>query len=268
MMFSNFLPPSISEAFTHAALSLHRPKGRVIVFCGAGLSAPSGLSVYRGGCGSWTLHPDAYAAMDMRNWPGSRQKALHHLAQWRQQALAAEPNLAHRRIAAWKRAWPRHVDIVTQNVDGLFQKAGLSDSDVLEVHGSLHRMRCLDCSLQWPLSEPDIGASPCPRCASTNTKPSVIFFHEPAPLYSRMDQICDPDIRMSGDTFLAIGTSWQVIDPSRLMHTRGRVLGQQIGIDSREQPDMDSWLHDQFSRGAIDGVFWAERKIFQQWRMA
>jgi NAD-dependent deacetylase len=256
-----------AQALRILALSSRKPRGRVVVFCGAGLSAASGLSVYRGDSGVWTLSPEAMAAMDMRHWPESREAALGHLAQWRRQALGCEPNDAHFALAAWKKAWPKHVDIITQNVDGLLQRAGLRDEDVLEIHGSLHRMSCLSCMRQWALAPDDDNGQPCPFCHSPQTKPSVVFFHQGAPLYGRMLELCQPETRMPADTFLAIGTSWKVISPDMLMATRGRVFGQQISVDARPQPELDSWMHAQFEGGAILGVAWAQAKIFEQWRL-
>lgn len=264
----SLIPRALLQRLARAQLRLRRPRGRVQVFCGAGLSAPSGLSVYRGQSGAWTLDPEALAAMDLRNWPASRARALSHLREWRLQALAAAPNPAHYALAAWKRAWPDHVTLVTQNVDGLLQRAGLSDSEVVEVHGSLHRARCLDCRFERPMPQSATGAEPCPACGSANSKPSVVFFHEEAPLYEKMERSMDPDARLHSDTFLAIGTSWRVIAPERLLRTRGRAMGLQLSVDSRPQPDLDPWMHEQFEGGAVAGVDWALRRIFAQWRMA
>lgn len=250
-------------------LARGRPaKGRIIIFCGAGLSAPSGLGVYRGPSGTWTLSPQAREAMDFHNWPASRAEALAHLAQWRHEALRCSPNAAHLRIASWKKAWPESVSIITQNVDGLFQRAGLSDSDVIEVHGSLHRMRCADCQHEWPLAEGCDNGLPCPACQSLLTKPSVVFFNEPAPLYSKMADICSPSDRLPSDTLISIGTSWQVISPAQIFGTRGRAMGQQLSIDIREQPELSPWIHASFAGGAIEGTRWAEKKIYQAWRNA
>lgn len=260
--------PSLFQFAKVAALRLRRPRGHVAVLCGAGLSAPSGLSVYRGDSGAWTLDPDAMAAMDMRNWPSSRSHALTHLASWREQALAVRPNSAHFELAAWKKAWPGHVTLVTQNVDGLLQRAGLSDSEVVEVHGSLHRAGCRACLRQWKMAPGADGGAPCPFCQSPDTKPSVVFFHDEAPLYEEMTRSCDPDARLASDTFLAVGTSWRVIAPQTLLRTRGRAMGLQLSVDSREQPELDPWMHEQFPGGALKGVAWARRKIFEQWKMA
>lgn len=257
-----------AQALAILRLSMLRPRGRVTVFCGAGLSAPSGLSVYRGDAGAWTLSPEALASMDMRHWPASRPAAIDHLRLWRAQALACAPNAAHRALAAWKAAWPLHVDIITQNVDGLLQRAGLADADVLEVHGSLHRMNCVDCRFEWPLPPGADPGQPCPSCLGSMTKPSVVFFHEDAPLYPRMRALCSPETRMPSDTLLAIGTSWRVIPPAHLLATRGRVLGQQISVDLREQPELDPWMHAQFAGDAIEGVAWAQERILRQWRDA
>ena len=249
-----------------ALLARHKPAGQLIVFCGAGLSAPSGLTVYRGDNGSWTLSPEAQKAMDMRHWPQSRQEALAHLERWRELVDMAEPNEAHKRIASWKRTWPQNVHVITQNVDGLLQKAGLSDSEVMEVHGSLHRMRCVDCKAEWPWAKGVPADTPCPVCGSLMTKPAVVFFHERAPLYPQMQSVCEPNGRLPGDVFVAIGTSWHVIPPEFMLQTKGRAPGLQIGVDARSMPEMEPWLHEQCELGAVAGCEWAQRKFLTHWR--
>jgi len=126
-------------------------RGRVVVLSGAGLSTDSGIPDYRGPTGlARRATPMSYqafagsAAARRRYWARS-----HH--GWRHIA-GAVPNAGHRAVAQLQRLGAVTA-IITQNVDGLHQKAGARD--VVELHGSLHRVRCLDCGAVTPRSELD-----------------------------------------------------------------------------------------------------------------
>ncbi|GGK67566.1 Sir2 family NAD-dependent protein deacetylase [Ornithinimicrobium pekingense] len=114
--------------------------GRVLVLTGAGMSTASGIPDYRGPDGQRRVQPMQHA-----EFVGSGQARQRYWARafsgWERFA-AARPNVAHEAVAALQRAGL--VDgVITQNVDGLHQRAGARD--VLELHGSLGRVVCLDC---------------------------------------------------------------------------------------------------------------------------
>jgi len=114
------------------------PFERIVFFTGAGLSAASGLSTYRGQGGIWKDY-------DYRSVACQEAFERHPGVVWdfhdqrRAKAAAAEPNAAHRLVAAVQAA-VLGTRIVTQNIDGLHQRAG--GTDVLELHGSLWGVRC------------------------------------------------------------------------------------------------------------------------------
>ena len=111
---------------------------RVVFFTGAGLSAESGIPTYRGRGGIWSQYNyEDYACQ--RAFDRDPEKVWDFHDKRRAAVAACEPNDGHRIIADVQRARPG-TGVVTQNIDGLHQRAGASD--VVELHGSLWRVRC------------------------------------------------------------------------------------------------------------------------------
>jgi NAD-dependent deacetylase len=123
---------------------------RVAVLTGAGISTDSGIPDYRGPDGVWTRDPSAAAVFRYDNF---RRDAATRERFWRtyadHPAWTAEPNAAHRALAAVERAGVG-LRIITQNIDGLHQRAGSSPRKVLELHGSMHQVMCLVCGERTP----------------------------------------------------------------------------------------------------------------------
>ena len=184
-------------------------RGGVVVLSGAGISTESGIPDYRGASGSLRTHtPMTYG--DFVGSEAGRQRywARSHLG-WRTIARAA-PNDGHRAVAALQvRGFLDGV--ITQNVDGLHQAAGARD--VIELHGNLDRVICLECLGTSPREEldrrlreanpvfegkatrinpdgdvelpdevvTDFRLVPCTGCESSLLKPDVVFFGENVP---------------------------------------------------------------------------------------
>lgn len=151
---------------------------RVLVLTGAGVSAESGVPTFRGGGNSATwkgLPFDVISsgAMLERNLP-----AVWEWFDYRRDLLSSiEPNPAHRAIADWQGRFA-DLTLVTQNVDGLHQRAG--SRNVVELHGNIWRARCVICreSHEIPLE----GARPeaCGDCGN-ELRPDVVLFGEMLP---------------------------------------------------------------------------------------
>ena len=152
----------------------------VLVLTGAGVSAESGVPTFRGGGGTsvWKGMPFeviSSARMVERDlpavweWFNYRRGLLEKLA----------PNPAHVAIAAWQTR-PGNVDLVTQNIDGLHQAAG--SRNVIELHGSIWRARCLDCEARANVRELrfDHGVPSCFDCGG-HLRPGVVLFGEMLP---------------------------------------------------------------------------------------
>ncbi|MFN7956666.1 MAG: NAD-dependent deacylase [bacterium] len=111
---------------------------RIVFFTGAGLSAESGVPTYRGAGGVWAEYDyENYACQ--RAFDRDPEKVWDFHDKRRAAVAGCEPNLAHAIIASTQRNKPR-TTIITQNIDGLHQRAGATE--VIELHGALWRVRC------------------------------------------------------------------------------------------------------------------------------
>lgn len=151
---------------------------RVFVLTGAGVSAESGVPTFRDGGNSavWKGMPfDAITSARMIQgdlpavweWFDDRRRLLQHL----------QPNVAHKAIADWQRRFDNFT-LVTQNVDGLHQKAG--SRDVFELHGSIWRARCIACHTRYEISREERRPQECAACGDA-VRPDVVLFGEVLP---------------------------------------------------------------------------------------
>ena len=157
------------------AAELLRGARRVMAFTGAGVSAESGVPTFRGAGGLWegrrveqVAAPEAFRADPLTVWKFYEER--------RRGVARVRPNPAHAVLAAWQHRFPEWV-LATQNVDGLHQAAG--SRGVLELHGSLWRVRCVSCGrereeLVVPLPE----MPPLCRVCGAMERPAVVWFGE------------------------------------------------------------------------------------------
>ncbi len=185
-----------------------REAGRVTVLTGAGVSAASGVPSFRGAGGLWRTFRAEDRATPEAFWRDP--ETVWAWYDWRRQLIAkAEPNPAHHVLAAWMtrhRGWT----LVTQNVDGLHERAGTDR--LVRLHGSIWHLACAHgCTTEsWQdLSVPLDPLPPaCPRCRRL-ARPAVVWFGEalrPADLAAALDATrCD--------VFLVAGTS-SIVHPA------------------------------------------------------
>jgi NAD-dependent deacetylase len=151
---------------------------RVLVLTGAGMSAESGVPTFRGGGNSATwkgLPFDVISsgAMLERNLP-----AVWEWFDYRRDVLSSlKPNAAHEAIARWRNRFPE-LTVVTQNVDGLHQRAG--SREVIELHGSIWRARCTVCRLTHEIPREGQRPEACRDCGNA-LRPDVVLFGEMLP---------------------------------------------------------------------------------------
>jgi NAD-dependent deacetylase len=196
----------VTEGVAAAAAALAGAR-HVAVLTGAGISAESGIPTFRDALtGLWSRYraedlatPEAFARDPALVWSWYRMR--------REAVLAATPNAGHVALARLATLVPR-LTLVTQNVDGLHARAG--STDVVELHGSIVRARCVahgHLADRW--DEPE---SPPPRCATCGAplRPDVVWFGELLP----------PDAlerartaAATCDAFLSVGTS-NLVEPA------------------------------------------------------
>lgn len=177
----------------------------VVILTGAGISVASGLRPYRGPGGLWAEIDVAglVTAAAVRDDP-RRVWAFH--AESAATVAKARPNAAHMALARLEAGFGpgRSFLLVTQNVDGLHQRAG--SRAVVELHGSLARARCS--RAECPEAGPFAGAE-CPACARCGApmRPDMVMFDEPLPVDAEWR--CKQALR-DCDLFVAVGTSGTV----------------------------------------------------------
>jgi len=165
------------------AAELFRKAKRVVVLTGAGISTPSGIPDFRSeGSGLWSRdEPLETASLStFRTAPERFFKWFRPLAG---QIFHALPNPAHIALAEFEQAGYQSM-IITQNIDGLHQKAG--SQQVVEMHGTLQTLSCTQCYKKFPSAEylkPFIETGTIPQCPNCNAilKPDVILFGEQLP---------------------------------------------------------------------------------------
>ena len=151
---------------------------KVLVLTGAGVSAESGVPTFRGGGNSavWKGMPfDVISSAEMiqRNLP-----AVWEWFDYRRGVLESlKPNPAHLEIARWQQRFPAFT-LVTQNVDGLHQRAG--SRDVIELHGNIWRARCIKCEFRYQIEIGSVREDACLECGD-RLRPDVVLFGELLP---------------------------------------------------------------------------------------
>jgi len=203
---------------------------KVIVFTGAGVSTESGIPDFRSPGGIWSKYdPDEFTYQKFVSSPEARRK------QWKMLTeggllVEAEPNPAHYAIAELDKLGKLDCAI-TQNVDNLHQKAGVSDDKVFELHGNMRWVVCLNCRRRFPMKEvlqrieEGTEVPDCPDCHGI-LKPDGVFFGEALPQRTlteatRHSQNCD--------LFIVIGSTL-VVYPAAYMPTYAKNAGAKLAI--------------------------------------
>ena len=183
---------------------------RIVVFTGAGVSADSGIATFRDSDGLWANYrieevctPEALS--------NNREKVIDFYNQRRKEMLEKEPNAAHIALAKLEQAGKFDVQIVTQNIDNLHERAG--SRNVTHLHGELTKLRS---SLNELDTVPINGwkQDPLLRHADGSLlRPFVVFFGENVPMLNRA-----VEITRRADVFVVIGSSLQVYPAASLLH--------------------------------------------------
>jgi NAD-dependent deacetylase len=229
-----------ADALDRLATRLREAR-QIVVLTGAGISTESGIPDFRGPQGMWTKDPSAERKANIRHYV---EDADHRREVWRNRAgselFAGEPNAGHRALAELERRANVHT-LVTQNVDGLHQAAGSSPAVVVEIHGTVHEVKCLQCGWRGPMDETLArvrAGDDDPACLDCGgmLKSATISFGEnlvPEDLM-RAQRAAD-----GADVFLAVGTSLGVYPAAALPEIALRA-GAMLAILNGEPTPFDS----------------------------
>lgn len=182
---------------------------KVVILSGAGLSASSGISTFRDEDGLWEKHNiQEICSAGCLDWNYESTINFYNLR--REDIKDRVPNNTHKMITKLKDKYPNKIEVITQNIDDLLEKANCKE--VLHLHGFLKELRCMNCEeiVDISYSLQDKSNSTCKSCGG-KMRPNIVFFGEAAPKYETMHKI----LKDCG-LLVVIGTSGRVIDVSFL----------------------------------------------------
>ncbi|HTU57082.1 MAG TPA: Sir2 family NAD-dependent protein deacetylase, partial [Polyangiales bacterium] len=227
------------RAIEHAA-HLLSVAHNVVALTGAGISTDSGIPDFRGPQGVWTKQPSAERMATLQHYMAdpdvrkqSWQTRLHHPI-W-----LAQPNPAHLALVDLERTGRLHT-LVTQNVDGLHQRAGSSRERIVEVHGTVHEVVCMRCgdrgSMLPVLERVRAGeADPeCRKCGGILKSATISFGQALVP----EDLERAEDAARACDLLLAVGSTLSVYPVAAMVPTAKR-SGARIVILNGSPTEMD-----------------------------
>lgn len=221
---------------------------RIVVFTGAGISTESGIPDFRGPKGVWNTQ----TPIDFRDFVASeemRRESWQRKFSGGMNIDGAEPNAGHRAISSLVHAG-KVTHIITQNVDGLHQKSGTPDEQVIELHGNASYATCLACGKRYELEDIrgpflERGVIPCCDSCGGMVKTATISFGQsmPAEEMQRAEQAT-----LACDLFIAIGSSL-VVYPAAGFPRLAKENGARLVIINEQETDMDVYcdlvLHKQ-----------------------
>lgn len=220
-------------------------KRKLVVLTGAGMSAESGLSVFRGSNGLWGEHRIEDVATP-EGWYRDRKLVLDFYNGLRHKLLESAPNEGHKGLAELERCFD--VYVITQNVDNLHERAG--SGNVLHLHGELMWVRSEKderLRLELPADNCDVSVGDkAPDGAQL--RPDIVWFGEAVPMLDKAVEWSS-----EADIFVIIGTSLNVYPAAGLLHYVRKGIPVYL-IDPNDVVDPYSRVTKFIRKGAGEGV--------------
>jgi NAD-dependent deacetylase len=231
-----------------------RQAASVVVLTGAGISTESGIPDFRGPNGVWTKDPKAERLSNLRYYMSDPEVRV---ASWQARlvhpAFTAEPNTGHLALAELERKG--HLDtLVTQNIDGLHQKAGSAPDRVVEIHGTVRDVVCMACGERAPmeraLDRVRAGEAdpPCRSCGGILKSATISFGQNLVPEDLRRAE----QAARGCDLFLALGTTLTVY-PVAYLPEMALEAGARLVVANAEPTPFDGQA-DAVLRGNLGDV--------------
>jgi NAD-dependent protein deacetylase/lipoamidase len=227
---------------------------RIVALTGAGISTDSGIPDFRGPQGLWTKNPEAEKMATISHYmadPDVRKRSWRMRIEMGIERL--EPNAGHLALAALARRG-RLDTLITQNVDGLHQKAGLAPESIVEIHGTLREVMCMVCDERAPIEralDRVRAGEDDPACRSCGgiLKSATVSFGQSLVMddlrrAERAAQTCD--------LLLAVGTTLAVFPIAGVVPI-AKGAGARIVIVNAQPTEMDG-LADALIRGSISEI--------------
>jgi NAD-dependent deacetylase len=203
---------------------------KIVFVTGAGISQESGIPTFRGKDGLWRKYdPMKLATIDA--FYEDPKMVWEWYEERRQNILGANPNPGHTAIAELEKY--KQVSVLTQNIDGLHQRAG--STQVYELHGSIITIKCTVCNFKDKIATSFLQLPPLCECGNM-LRPDVVWFGEPLPQYVWQSAI---EQASSCDVMIVVGTSLTV-SPANLLPVYAKQNGAIIIEVNIEQTPMSS----------------------------
>ena len=179
----------------------------IVILSGAGMSADSGLKTFRDHDGLWEGH-DVMEVASPEGWESDRELVLDFYNQRRRNLLEAKPNAGHEALVRLEENY--NVEIITQNVDDLHERAG--SMNVHHLHGELLKVRSTgDPTLVYDWEDDLNNGDMCKK--GYQLRPHIVWFGEAVPMIEKAAQITS-----KADILIIIGTSLAVYPAAGLIH--------------------------------------------------
>lgn len=204
---------------------------RVAALTGAGISAESGVPTFRGGGETAVWKGMRFDQISSSEMVKADLPAVWEWFDYRRGVLReCEPNPAHYAIAKWQEQF-ESLALVTQNIDGLHRAAG--SRDVIEVHGNIHRSRCISCGALYQMDRDTVPHNPDVCGCGSKVRPDVVLFGEMLPegAYEK-----GAEAAASCDVFFTIGTSALVYPAAMLPEIAKRSGALLVEVNPEETP--------------------------------
>ncbi len=222
-----------------------------IIFTGAGISTESGISDYRSKGGIWEQFKPVY----YEEFLSSKEARIEH---WRQKMelyddlIRAKPNPAHLGIVALEQMGLLEA-VITQNIDGLHQAAGLPDEKVIELHGNSTRVKCISCGKITPLEDAHrriAAGESAPECdCGGYLKTDTISFGQAMPV-AEMEKATE--LSRNCDFFLVVGSTL-IVHPAASLPALAKQKGAFTAIINLSETPYDA-MFDVLIRGKAGAV--------------
>jgi NAD-dependent deacetylase len=208
-----------AETIERAAAQVAASK-RAVALTGAGISTESGVPDFRSPTGVWSRYdPDEFSYQRFVSSSGSRRNYWRWGMEFYPLLKEAQPNAAHLALAELERRQKLRC-VITQNIDGLHQRAG--SKEIIELHGTAMSVSCLGCGKEWPreevhrwMVEDGIEDPECDACGGL-LKPKTISFGQAMPEAETRRAFAEA---AGCDLFLAVGSSLVVFPAAALVPT-------------------------------------------------
>jgi NAD-dependent deacetylase len=237
-----------------ALIELARPARAMNAFTGAGISTESGIPDYRGPGGVWERNAPPTLS-DFRENAETRRQYWAERRERYPVLRDTEPNAGHLALARLQSAG-RLSHVITQNIDGLHQKAGSDPERTIELHGTAHRVRCLDCGAAWPAEQIqgrlELESLPSCEICGGMLRAATVLFGQAMPEEALRSAFA---VARESDLMLVVGSSL-VVQPAARVPEVAVASGARLAIVNNEPTPLDR-LADVIVRGSAGATLGA-----------